>query len=151
MKLEDIANAVLKQLTLSCAECDIFNLVIEAPSFACFSESPTSVTYRARVKSASETDSDSLISLIEEWVSDGARIIVNGVLMTVDSECSVAISSLSEGECLTNDTTTNPTTNSTIDSEDTDITTDSTATTSGSTATIIGGIVAIICYFVQQE
>ena len=34
-------------------------------------------------------------------VSGGASIIVTGVLLTVDSECSVAISSLSyhEGEC----------------------------------------------------
>ena len=31
--------------------------------------------------------------------SGGAGVIVTGVLMTVDSECSVAISSLSEGEC----------------------------------------------------
>ena len=29
----------------------------------------------------------------------GASVIVTGVLMTVDPDCSVAISSLSEGEC----------------------------------------------------
>ena len=99
MRLEDITTAVLKQLTLSCSECDITSLVIETPSFAFFSESPTSVTYRARLKSISETDSGSLISLIEEWVSGGTSTIVTGVLMTVDSECSVVISSLSEREC----------------------------------------------------
>ena len=33
----------------------------------------------------------------------GGSINVTGVLMTVDSTCSVAISSLSEGECLTSD------------------------------------------------
>ena len=32
-------------------------------------------------------------------MSGGATINVTGVLMTVDAECSVAISSLSEGEC----------------------------------------------------
>ena len=58
------------------------------------------MTYRARLEGTSETDSDSLISLIEDWVrGGGASVIVTGILMTVDSHCSVAISSLSEPEC----------------------------------------------------
>ena len=66
-------------------------------------------------------------------MSGGASIIVTGVLMTVDSECSVAISSLGEAECQppTNDPTNDPTT-------------DSTSTTTDSTAAIIGGVVAAI-------
>ena len=38
----------------------------------------------------------------------GPGVIVTGVLMTVDSQCSVAISSLSEGECLPHDPSTEP-------------------------------------------
>ena len=130
MKSEDITSSVLKQLTISCTECDIISLVIDTPSFACFPESPTSVTYRARLKSISETDSGSLISLIEKWVSGGTSIIVTGVLMTVDSKCSVAISSFSEGEC-------HPPT--------IDPVTDSTPTTTDNTAAIIGGsVVAVV-------
>ena len=102
-KLEDIANAVLEELNDLCSDCGITNDIIDKLSFSCFAESPTYVTYRARLEGTSETDSGSLISLIEEWVSGGASIIVTGVLMTVDSECSVAISSLREGECLTSD------------------------------------------------
>ena len=80
-------------------------------SFACYPESPTHVTYRARLGGTSETDSGSLISLLEEWVNGRASVIVTGVLMTMDSECSVAISSLSEEECSTMQTpTTDPTT-----------------------------------------
>ena len=105
-KLEDIANAVLEELTDSCSDCDITSDIIDKLSFSCFPESPTYVTYRARLEGTSETDSGSLISLIEEWVSGGASIIVTGVLMTVDSECSVAISSFREGECLTSDSST---------------------------------------------
>ena len=104
-KLENITNAVLEELTDSCSDCGITNDIIDNQQFSCFPESPTYVTYRARLEGTSETDSGSLISLIEEWVSGGASIIVAGVLMTVDSECSVAISSLSEGECLTSDNT----------------------------------------------
>ena len=144
MKTEDITSAVLKQLTISCTDCDIISLIIDTPSFACFSGSPTSVTYRARLKSISETDSGSLISLIEEWVSGGASIIVTGVLVTVDSKCSVAISSLSVGEC--QPPTTDPMTDSEVTTSDptSDPVTDSTPSTTDKTAAIIGGVVAVI-------
>ena len=129
VKLEDITNAVIEELTASCAECGITDDIIDKQSFACFPESPTYVTYRARLEGTSETDSGSLISLVEDWASGGASIIVTGVLMTVDSECSVAISSLSEGEC----TPTQPPTTDT-----------SAASESTNSAAIIGGVVAVI-------
>ena len=151
MKLEIITSAVLHQLTVSCTECGVTSAFIDTPSFACFSESPTSVTYRARLRGTSETDSGSLISLIEEWVSGGAGIIMTGVLVTVDSECPVAISSLGEGECqppitdpitdsevITPDPTSDPVTDSTT------TTTDKTAANTDNTAAIIGGVVAVI-------
>ena len=139
-KLRDIAIAVLEEVTDSCADCGITNDIIDKQSFSCFPESPTYVTYRARLEGTSETNSSSLISLIEEWVSSGASIIVTGVLMTVDSECSVAISSLSEGECEA------PTSDHTSSS----MTTYTTIPTTGSfcscpdTGAIIAGVVAII-------
>ena len=127
-KLEDITSAVLEELTASCAECGISSDIIDRQSFSCFPESPTHVTFRARLGGSSETDSGSLISLLESWVSGGATIIVTGVLMTVDAKCSVAISSLSEGECSM--TTTQP---------------PETATTSSTSNTaIIGGAVAVV-------
>ena len=124
--MEVISIAILKQLTASCTECGTTSDIIdqEQSSFSCSSESPTSVTYSARLEGTSQTDSGSLVSLIEEWVSGGASIIVNGVLIRVDSECPVAISFLGEGECSptqspttehtitpTTDPTTDPTTN----------------------------------------
>ena len=129
VKLEDITNAVIEELTASCAECGITDDIIDKQSFACFPESPTYVTYRARLEGTFETDNGSLISLIEEWVSGGASIIVNGVLMTVDSECSVAISSLSEGEC-------SPTTTDT-------------ASKSTNLAAIIGGVTVAVILIVS--
>ena len=94
------------------------------------------MTYRARLEGTSETESDSLISLIEEWVSSGASINVTGVLMTVDSECSVAISSLSEGEC----SPTQPPTSSTVTSA-----VNSTVAASDNTVgAIIGGALAVV-------
>ena len=112
----------MDQLTASCSDCGITSDIIDTQSFSCNPESPTYVTYRARLEGTSETDSGPLISLIEDWVKGGPSIVVDGVRMTVDSECSVAISSLSEGEC---DTTTS-------------------STSSSNNAAIIGGIVAAV-------
>ena len=101
--MEDIKYAILHQMKTSCPKCGISDDIIDTQSFSCFEESPSFVTYRARLEGTSETDSDSLISLIEDWVrGGGASVIVTGILMTVDSHCSVAISSLSEPECSTN-------------------------------------------------
>ena len=105
-KLSDITTAVVEVLQASCGEC-VSEMVIDSQFFVCYPESPSHVTYRARLEGTSERESGSLISLIEEWVRGGASVIVTGVLMTVDPDCSVAISSLSEGECSPTTTTTN--------------------------------------------
>ena len=130
--MEDITSAVLEELTASCAECGISSDIIDRQSFSCFPESPTHVTFRARLGGSSETDSVSLISLLESWVSGGATIIVTGVLMTVDAECSVAISSLSEGECVPDTETTSSTSQSSTDN----------------TAAIIGGVVVAVVFII---
>ena len=98
LKLEEITAAVVEELRMKCAECG--SGIVDRPSFVCYPESPSHVTYRARLEGTSERGSDSLISLIEDWVRGGPGVIVTGVLMTVDSHCSVAISFLSERECL---------------------------------------------------
>ena len=88
----------MKQLEVSCGECTREN--INRQSFSCFEESPSFLTYRARLEGTSDTDSGSLVSLIEAWVrGGGASVIVTGVLMTIDANCSVAITSPSDPEC----------------------------------------------------
>ena len=98
LKLEEITAAVVEELRIKCAECE--SGIVDRPSFIYYPESPSHVTYRARLEGTSERGSDSLISLIEDWVRGGPGVIVTGVLMTVDPHCTVAISSLSERECL---------------------------------------------------
>ena len=157
-KLDDITDAVLEVLTDSCIGCDITNNIIDIPSFLCYPDSHMYVTYRARLEGTSEIDSGSLISLLEKWVSDRASISVTGIQITVDPDCSVAISSLSEEECLLikstpTTSTTAPTTGSTSDrtsilqsTSSTMGTTESTSpqSPSNNTTAIIGGIVAIV-------
>ena len=112
-KLEDITSAIIDQLTDSCSDCDITSDIIDRQSFSCYPESPRYVTYRARLEGTSETDSGSLISLIEDWVRGGASIMLTRVLITVDMDCAVAISSFNERECSSStdetDTSSDPT------------------------------------------
>lgn len=96
------------------------------------------MTYRARLEGTSETNSESLISLIEDWVGrGGTNVIVTGIVMTLDADCSVAISSLSqpiEPECSTTETMS-----------------DSIGTTkmADNTTIIIGGAAVIIVFIIS--
>ena len=126
--------------------------MIDNQFFVCYPESPSFLTYRARLEGTRETDSDSLISLIEEWVRGGVSLTVTGVLMTVDPHCSVAISSPDQPECspLSN---TQPSTNSssTSSTETSSVTTADRSTgddSSSTTTAIIGGVVAIVLIIV---
>ena len=100
LKLGDITREVVEKVVAQCPDCGFTDASIDKQSFSCYPESPLFVTYRARLEGTSLTDSDHFISLIEQWVSDGASVIVSGVLMKVDSKCPVEISNLSEDECL---------------------------------------------------
>ena len=84
----------MEKLSALCPDCGVSEADIDKQSFLCYPESPSYVTYRARLEGTSEVESGHLISLIEQWVGDGSGIIVNEVVMKVDPECSVAISDL---------------------------------------------------------
>ena len=90
----------MEKLSALCPDCGVSEADIDKQSFSCYPESPSYVTYRARLEGTYETESGHLISLIEQWVGDGAGVIVNEVLMKVDPKCSVVIAGLSEEECI---------------------------------------------------
>ena len=96
--MSDFTTAILDQLASLCPECDVTNGTIARECFTCFSE--PYVMYRARLNETSLVDSLHFVSLIEDWVEGGgASISVTGVELTVDPQCPVVISSLSEGGC----------------------------------------------------
>ena len=109
----------------SCTECS--SGIIDEQSLVCSPESPAHTTFRARLEGTAETNSSSLISLIEEWVSGGSNISVNGASLKVDSDCQVAISSFDDGKCE------QPTTESNNPGSSTD-----------NSAAIIGAVVTVI-------
>ena len=96
-KLEDIAGSVLNVLTQECSSCT--SDIISEANFTCDPESPTHVTYRARLEGTSETDSSYFISLIEAWVTMGTTVTVGGEILTVSPNCTVSIFSLEEELC----------------------------------------------------
>ena len=100
LKLGDITREVVEKLSALCPDCGVTQAIIDKQAFLCYPESPSYVTYRARLEGTSEVESGHLISLIGQWVGDGSGIIVNEVVMKVDPKCSVAISDLGEEECI---------------------------------------------------
>ena len=121
----------MEQLEASCAECTGEN--IDRQSFSCFEESPLFLTYRARLEGTSATDSGSLIPLIEAWArGGGASVIVTGVLMTIDANCSVAITSPSDPEC----------------SYTPPLSTDAVCSSSNNTPSVVAGVVVSIVVIV---
>ena len=72
----------MNQLIGVCGDdCDITSDIIDIPSFDCDPDSTTTVIYLARLSGTSERDSDYLITVIQDWVNDGASIRVAGWLV----------------------------------------------------------------------
>ena len=105
----DIVHQVLNQLSSTC-HCEITTKILNEGSFACFKDSEKTVTYRAKLSGTSSLSTAFLLSLLEDWVSSGPVVKVGGVLMRVDPQYQVPISSLSEEECLRTISSTSETT-----------------------------------------
>ena len=137
----------MNQLIGVCGDdCDITSDIIDIPSFDCDPDSTTTVIYLARLSGTSERDSDYLISVIQEWVNDGASIIVASILMTVDTKCMIFIPSLNERECVPFTETPSQTPTSDTSPEPNSDPSESSA--SDNTAAIIGGVVVAVILIV---
>ena len=135
----------MNQLIGVCGDdCDITSDIIDIPSFDCDPDSTTTVIYLARLSGTSERDSDYLITVIQDWVNDGASIRVAGIRMTLDTKCAVSISSLDELECVlpsetpTTEPTPEPTPGLNTDPPDDPMTDPTASSASDNTAAIIG-------------
>ena len=128
-KLEDITSAVVEELNELC-QCDIGSDNIDGAFFHCFEPSSFYVTYRARLTSIPDSDSHTLVSYLEDWVSGGPTIPVQSILMTIDSDCLVAINGFGEGEC--------------VETSSAETSTFHSSTSTDNTAAIIGGTVVVV-------
>lgn len=57
------------------------------------------MTFRARLHGTAQVTSSQLIVYIEQWKAMDVTIAVQGVLLSVDRACIVAVSSFSDLEC----------------------------------------------------
>ena len=145
LKLADITKETEKQLSHSC-QCSQTSTVISEESFACFDESPTHVTFRARLNGVQEVTTAFFLSSLKAWTSLGPAINVRGILMLVDDQCPLAISSFSEEECSNPKPPTvsvlQPITSPTA--TDVTMSTESDTLQSDNTAAIVGGVVTVV-------
>ena len=99
-KINYIVNGMHNGLRSLCG-CDITKESIAKRSFLlCSNTLSHFVTYRSQLSGTPEADSHTLISYIEDWVAGGPSIRVHGVLMKIDSECPVTISSFNDELCM---------------------------------------------------
>ena len=161
----------MNQLIGVCGDdCDITSDIIDMPSFDCDPDSTTTVIYLARLSGTSERDSDYLITVIQEWVNNGASIIVASILMSVDTQCMIFIPSLNERECIplteipSETPTTEPNTDPTpepspkptpgpspglnTDPSDDPMTDSTSSSASDNTTAIIGGVVVVVVFLI---
>ena len=96
-KLMDISSA-LRQVVRDSCQCRYGQSEIDRKVFHCFKGSENSVTYRARLLATADVDIQSLTSYLEEWVAGGNSIVVEGVILIVDEDCSVEIADLLQQE-----------------------------------------------------
>ena len=125
-----------------------------SPNFRCFEESEDAVTYRAEVTGTPLAPPSQIISFIEEWLSQGALILFDIVLVPVDDSCQVVVSSIADPECNTPTTaTTGIMTEATRPmTEATGLVTETTASSpveqSGTLTAIVGGAAGVVIVLV---
>ena len=93
-RLKEISDALLQVVQGSC-QCA---LSIDSEAFRCIDGAEDSVTYQARVLATVEVDTQSLSSYLEEWVAAGSSVVVGGVVLSVDEDCSGEIADLLQEE-----------------------------------------------------
>ena len=69
------------------------------PTFLCFAESEDAVTYRAEILGTGVVSVADITSHIQDWITQGALITFDFVLIVVDSSCKVIVTSVSDPEC----------------------------------------------------
>ena len=80
-------------------QCGFTQDQITKSAFQCFPDSPQAVTYRAVLHGTTSAFSAEIISHIEQWVSEGVTISIQNVLINIDTNCVIEITSNRDREC----------------------------------------------------
>ena len=97
-KLDMLSTALVMNVEEKCL-CGFSQLNILEPRFHCFVESENAVTYRTELIATGVATLASIATHIQVWITQGAQITVDSVLITIDSYCQVIVTSVMETEC----------------------------------------------------
>ena len=97
-KLDTLTAALSMNVEERC-QCGFTVMNILKPTFRCFVESEDAVTYRAEILGTREISAAAITSHIKDWITQGARITFDFVLIAVDSSCQVVVTSNLDPEC----------------------------------------------------
>ena len=97
-KTSDVVKQLVLQLTGSC-ECAITTKYIADGRLVCSSEPGEVVILQGRIISTTTKNSTDLVTLLQEWVLGNPTVIIQGVQLKVESECSVQLKTLGDTTC----------------------------------------------------
>ena len=97
---QDLQTYLIKIIRSNCTECEGFSpSLLRKGVFLCHGN-PTKTTYRTTlVNPFPTTNSSQLVGIIQNWVSTGPSLILDGLLVRVSPACPTSLSSLDEEEC----------------------------------------------------
>ena len=99
-KLSTIDTSLVNNVEERC-QCGFSLTNVMSPNFRCFGESEDAATYRAEINGTLLASSDHIVLFIEEWLSQGALILFDIILVPLDGSCQVVVTSLADPECNT--------------------------------------------------
>ena len=80
-------------------QCDFQESFISQAVLLCDQQQPTQIVYRANITSFGNYSANHLLEFIEEWVSQGATIVIDVAIVTFDPDCPVRISGINDPVC----------------------------------------------------
>ena len=102
IKLQDIKQQTLSEITSGCNGCDPSLLSITEGVFRCFTGSESAVTYRALLHETYQISSSELEETIARWISSGRAIVVLSLVLQAQQSCPIVVSNANDPECRIN-------------------------------------------------
>ena len=97
---DEIKTHLVRIIRQNCTMCyDLTTAFLRKGSFLC-QRNPTHFTYRSTlVNPFPTTNSSELLGIIQNWVSSGPSLVLDGLSVRVNRHCPTRIESLEDGEC----------------------------------------------------
>ena len=97
-KTSDITNQLSVGVERLCG-CGFNSTLLSDQFIRCFDNSPQRVTYRAVLTGTPTLSTVELASLVNQWIRDSGRIVVQSVRFTLSNDCPLVIADVEGPEC----------------------------------------------------